>query len=133
MQILIFSLIVILLLGYIFYKLNQFYSKKVIVFGTLFIIGIIWLSIYLSNNNEVGINKAFKAKYKKEFGYKIDKLSSNIINKGKNLSLNEYFYKFIYIVKKDNKEFVCEANDIFVQVIEDEYVFKEIKEKCREK
>ncbi len=133
MQILIFSLIVILLLGYIFYKLEQFYSKKTIIIGTLFTIGIIWLGVYFSNNNEIGINKAFKEKYKQEFGYKIDKLSSNIINKGKNLSLNEYFYKFIYIVKKDNKEFVCEANDIFVQVIEDEYVFKDIKEECREK
>ncbi len=133
MQILIFSLIVVLLLGYIFYKLNQFYSKKVIISWTLFVVGFVWLSIYLSSYSEVGINKAFKAKYKKEFGYKIDKLSSNIINKGKNLGLNEYFYKFIYIVKKDNKEFVCEANDVYVQMIEDEYVFKEIKEKCREK
>lgn len=133
MQIILFVLILIILGAVVYQKLRKKYSPVQILMGTMFVSIFFTGLIYVFNINEGGIKDAFKSKYKEVYGHKISKLSASIIDKGKSLGANEYYYKFVYITKKDNKEYVCEANEVFVQLIEDEYVFKEIKEECREK
>ncbi|RXJ83136.1 hypothetical protein [Arcobacter sp. CECT 8985] len=133
MQIILFMLVIIILLLVIYQKLRRKYSAKKIAMGTLLLIIILSLGVYISSTSESGIKKAFIQKYKKEFGYKIAKLTATMLTNNETRNSNEYYYKFVYIVNKNKKEYVCEANNIFVQLIEDEYVFKTIKEECREK
>ncbi|AXX93065.1 hypothetical protein CPU12_13040 [Malaciobacter molluscorum LMG 25693] len=133
MQIILFVLVIIILLAIIYQKLRKRYSLKTILGGTIVLIILISISIYISSISEGGIKKAFIQKYKKEFGYKISKLTATMATNNETRYSNEYYYKFVYIVNKNKKEYVCEANNVFVQLIEDEYVFKTIKEECREK
>lgn len=133
MQIILFVLVIIILLAIMYQKLRRRYSLKTILIGTAVLVVLISISIYISSTSEGGIKKAFIQKYKKEFGYKISKLTATMSTNNETRYSNEYYYKFVYIVNKNKKEYVCEANNVFVQLIEDEYVFKTIKEECREK
>jgi len=133
MQIIIFVLVLIILGAVVYQKLRRRYAASQILLGTAIISVLFIGSIYIFNMNEGGIKAAFKSKYKEIYGNEISKLSASIMQSKKGLEANEYFYRFVYITIKDKKEYVCEAKNVFVQLIEDEYVFKEIKEECREK
>lgn len=133
MQIIIFVLVLIILGAVIYQKLRRKYTTGQILLGTTAITVLFIGSIYIFNMSEGGIKAAFKSKYKEIYGNEISKLSASIMQSKKGLEANEYFYRFVYITIKDKKEYVCEARNVFVQLIEDEYVFKEIKEECREK
>ena len=51
-------------------------------------------------------------------------------------SKTKFVYEFTYLVTKDNKEFLCTANNVEINKIEDNYIFKnfsDLKEECVEK
>lgn len=135
MQIIFFSLLVIGLVGYIIFKISEIYHisirKIAIVLTGLFVL--VSIGIFLSVDKQGNFEELFKEKYKKQFGYDISKLSSKRIVKNQVLDEKDSYYKFIYIVNKNQKTYVCESNDILIQKIEDEYVLKPIKEECIEK
>lgn len=135
MQIILFSLIVIGLLGYVMYKLSTVYTislQKILISLTAVFV-LISVGIFLSVDNKEDFEELFKEKYKSQFGYEISKISSENIVDSQLLSKTDMYYKFIYIVEKEGKTYVCEANNVLIQKIEDEYVFQPIKEECRVK
>lgn len=130
MQILIFSLIVIAFIVFIIYKVKKTFTQKEIIGFISLIIILIAGMIYFNSLEENKLADAFKENYKNDRNIEILKLSYNQTNI-EVLSSNKQVYDFIYIIKKDEKEYVCEAKSVEIQQIEDEYVFKKIKEDCR--
>lgn len=130
MQIILFSLIILALLIYIIIKVKKTFTKKDFISFSTIIALIIVAIIYYNNAQEQKLPNAFKAHYLNEKNTEISKLSFTQVN-FEVLSSTKSVYDFLYIIKKDNKEFVCEAKDVEVLKIEDEYVFKKYKEDCR--
>lgn len=130
MQIILFSLIILALLIYIIIKVKKTFTKKDFISFSAIIALIIAAIIYYNNAQEQKLPNAFKAHYLNEKNTEISKLSFTQVN-FEVLSSTKSVYDFLYIIKKDNKEFVCEAKDVEVLKIEDEYVFKKYKEDCR--
>lgn len=134
MQIMIFSVVLIAIVAFIIYKVNnKFETKEIVILVGLIIISII-TTIILFTKSENRVPDIFKEKYQKEKNVSILKLSFERLN-NKTLSSNtHYTYKFDYIINKDGKESVCIANNVKVNKIEDEYIFEDFKklnEKCR--
>lgn len=130
MQILIFSLLIIAIIIYVIYKIKKtFTQNEIIGFFTLIAILIAGM-IYYNNIEENKLPDSFKANYLKEKEVKILKLSYTQTNI-EVLSNSKEIYDFVYIIQKDDKEYVCEAKNVEAQKIEDEYVFKKYKEECR--
>lgn len=130
MQILIFSLLIIALIVYVIYKVKKTFSKKEIIgFFSLIVIVIAGI-IYTNYLDENKLPDTFKTNYLKEKNIEILKLSYNQKN-FEVLSSSKAVYDFTYIIKKDEKEYVCEAKNVEIILIEDEYVFKKYNEKCR--
>lgn len=130
MQIILFSLIILALLIYIIIKVKKTFTKKDFISFSAIIALVIAAIIYYNNAQEQKLPNAFKAHYLNEKNTEISKLSFTQVN-FEVLSSTKSVYDFLYIIKKDNKEFVCEAKDVEVLKIEDEYVFKKYKEDCR--
>lgn len=136
MQIMVFALILIALVAFIIYKVNnKFETKEIIILLSLILISIA-TTIFLLKEEKKRVPEIFKNKYELEKKVTILKLSSERLN-NKNLSSKENFiYKFDYIIKKDGKEFVCTADKIKIKKIEDEYIFENLhnfQEKCTQK
>lgn len=130
MQILIFSLIIITIIVYVIYKIKKTFSKKEIIgFFSLIVVLIIGL-IYTNHLDENRLPDTFKKNYLKEKNIEILKLSYNQKN-FEVLSSSKAVYDFTYIIKKEEKEYVCEAKNVEIILIEDEYVLKKYKESCR--
>ena len=69
----------------------------------------------------------------KKNNIEILKLSTELLN-NKNISSSKRFlYNFTYIINKDNKEFVCSANKVEINKIQDEFIITKYKEVCQEK
>ncbi len=133
MQIIIASLILLAFFIFIIYKVNnKFETKEAIILLIIIVITIIGTTLFLNKQKDF-IPKMFKEKYQDDRKIEVLKLSYEILN-NKTLSSNTNFvYKFDYIIKKDNKEFICTANNIKIKKIEDEYIFinfEELNEKC---
>ncbi len=132
MRIIIFSLLIIGFIAYIIYKIKQSFTKKELIFTAIALLSIIIISSYLTNKNHNKLANSFKEEYLKNKNIKIEKISYKQVNV-QVLSSSDEIYDFVYIIKKNNQEFVCEAKAVETQLIEDEYVFKPYKEECRRK
>ncbi len=130
MQILIFSLLIILLVVYLIYRIKKRFTKKDFKIILGIIAAIIVGSYFYFDYEEKKVPNAFKAKYLKDYKTKIDKLEY-FKTSVEVLESNKSTYSFSYIVKKDGKTFVCEVKDLLVKTIEDEIILEEIKEKCK--
>ena len=130
MQILIFSIFILLIVIYVIYKIKKSFTKK--EFFTFIGVTIIAIAtfIFYNKSQESKLPNAFKEKYFNEKNIEILKLSINQTNI-EVLNSDSGTYDFIYIIQKDDKEYVCEAKDVEVQKVEDIYVFKNFKEECR--
>ena len=130
MQLALFSLLILAVLTYIVLKIKKTFTKKdfIIFFGVIIII--ISSIVYYNKEQENKLPNAFKANYLQEKNIEIEKLSFTQVN-FEVLRSSKFVYDFIYIINKDNKEYVCEAKNVEVQKIEDEYIFKKYSEKCR--
>ncbi len=130
MQVLVASLIILALLTFIVYKIKKSITKKDII---IFFVILGLLIVGLTYNNKIKEEKlpnVFKENYLQEKNIEILKLSSTQVN-FEVLSSTRSIYDFIYIIKKDNKEYLCEAKNVEVLLIEDEYVIKDYKEECK--
>lgn len=132
MQILIFSLLIIALVFYVIYRIKKSFTKKELINFTILIILIIGSFIYYDKNQEERFPNAFKKFYLEHNNLQIEKLSYSKKNL-EVLNSTKGIYTFNYIILKDEKEYFCEAKDIEVVQIEDEFVFKNFKEECRVK
>lgn len=135
MQIILFSLILVGLLGYVVFKLSDIYHlslKKIMLFLS-FVFILIFIGIFLSVDKQEDYESLFKQKYEKDFGLKISKIVAKEIVKNQVLTQKDRYYKFTYIVEKANKTYVCEANDVKIQKIEDEFVLQNINEVCTQR
>ncbi len=132
MRIIIFSILILGFIAYIVYKIKESFTKKELIFTAIALISIIIVSSYLTNKNQNKLPNSFKEDYLKNKHIKIEKLSYKQTNI-QVLNSSDEIYTFVYIIKKNNQEFVCEAKNVEAQLIEDEYVFKPYKEECRKK
>lgn len=135
MQIILFSLILVGLLGYIVFKVSDIYhiSLRKIMISLTSVFVLVSIVLFLSVDKQEDFEELFKEKYQNDFGFEISKITSEEIIKNQVLSQKDIYYKFTYIVKKDNKTYVCEANNIRILKIEDEFVLQNIKEVCTQR
>jgi len=133
MQIIVFALVLITLVAFIIYKVNnKFETKEIIILVSLIIITVV-TTIFLTNKKEELVPKMFKEKYEKEKNVTILKLSYERLNNKNISSKSNFIYKFDYIIEKDGKESVCTANEVSIKKIEDEYIFGDFnsfREEC---
>lgn len=136
MQIIIGIAIFIIALTLILYKVNnKFEKKEFTILLIIIILSSIAYGIYEKNQEEF-FPKMFKEKYSKEKNVVIEGLKAELLNNKVVSSKTKFVYKFTYLVSKDNKEFLCTANNVEINKIEDNYIFKnfsDLKEECVEK
>lgn len=136
MQIIIGIAIFIIALTLILYKVNnKFEKKEFTILLIIIILSSIAYGIYEKNQEEF-FPKMFKEKYSKEKNVVIEGLKAELLNNKVVSSKTKFVYKFTYLVTKDNKEFLCTANNVEINKIEDNYIFKnfsDLKEECVEK
>uniref|UniRef100_UPI0040482443 hypothetical protein n=1 Tax=Aliarcobacter sp. TaxID=2321116 RepID=UPI0040482443 len=136
MQIIIGIAIFIIALTLILYKVNnKFEKKEFTILLIIIILSSIAYGIYEKNQEEF-FPKMFKEKYSKEKNVEIQGLTAELMNNKVVSSKTRFVYKFTYLVSKDNKEFLCTANNVEINKIEDNYIFKnfsDLKEECVEK
>ncbi|PLY09260.1 MAG: hypothetical protein C0626_09685 [Arcobacter sp.] len=133
MQILISIILIIILIGYIVYKIDKKFEKKEAIILTAVVVVVILVFTLYQKNQKDFLPNQFKEIYKKEKNIDILKLSSELLN-NKNVSSKKHFiYKFTYIINKNNKEYLCVANSVEINKIEDTYVFGKWEEECKEK
>ncbi len=133
MQILIAALVIIVLIAFVIYKIdNKFEKKEAIILVTVIIVSILVFTMYEKNQNQF-LPNAFKELYKKQTNLEIQKIASELLNNKYVSSTKHFVYKFTYIINKNNKEYLCVANNVTINKIEDEFVFEKWTEECREK
>jgi len=136
MQIILIAVLLIALVAFIIFKVNNKFELKefVILFAVLILTGIV--VSFLVKNKKQEVPEVFKTKYEKTFNTKIDKFSFERLNNKMVSSKTNFIYNFDYIMIKDNKEFVCSTKDVKIKKIQDEFVFydfENLNEKCIEK
>ena len=136
MQILLFVGITVGLIIFLIYTINKrFGIKEFFILIAVLIIPVV-ITSYLLRTIAQEVPDLFEEKYQKEKNVEILKLSYQRIN-NKDLSSNtSYVYNFDYIIKKDNKEFVCNAKRVQIKKIQDEFIFEnfdKLNEKCVKK
>ena len=136
MQIIIATAILIILITLILYKVNnRFEKKEFLILLAIIVISTIGYTMY-ENNQKNFFPKMFKEKYEKEKNVVIEGLESELLNNKVVSSKDKFIYKFTYLVKKENKEFLCTTNEVEINRIQDNFVFKnfsDLKEECLEK
>ncbi len=133
MQIIIAIAVLIIAITLILYRVNsQFEKKEFIILLLIIIISTITYGLYEKNQEEF-FPKIFKEKYEKEKNLTIDGLTAELLNNKVVSSKTKFIYKFTYLVKKENKEFLCSMNNVEINKIEDNFIFKnfnDLKEEC---
>ena len=133
MQIIIGIAFFIIILTVILYKVNnRFEKKEFLILLAIIVISTIGYTMY-ENNQKNFFPKMFKEKYEKEKNLTIESLNAELLNNKVVSSKDKFIYKFTYIVQKDNKEFLCISNNVEINKIENNFIFKnfaEIKEEC---
>lgn len=136
MQIIIGIAILIIVVTLILYKVNnQFEKREFIILLLIVVISTIAMILYEKKQEQFFPNM-FKEKYSKEKNLTIDGLTAELLNNKLVSSKDKFIYKFTYLVKKDNKEFLCTMTNVEINKIENNFIFKnfnDLKEECIEK
>lgn len=136
MQVIISIAIFIVVVTVIIYKINDRFEKREFVIFLLIIIFTTIGFIYYENSVDNFFPKMFKEKYEKEKNTQIESLEAQLLNNKVVSSKDKFIYKFTYLVKKDNKEFLCTMNNVEINKIQKEFIFKDfanLQEECIEK
>ena len=136
MQIIIAIAVLIVAITLILYKVNNQFEKKEFIILLLIIIITSLAYISYEQNQEKFFPNMFKEKYEKEKNLTIESLSAELLNNKVVSSKDKFIYKFTYIVKKENQEFLCTTTNVEINKIEDNFVFKnfsDLKEECLKK
>lgn len=130
MKILIIALLVILIVSYLIYKIRTNFTKKEIL-GFFILLGVvIFLSTYFGKEQKNHLANAFKKYYLNKTSISIEKITA-VQTDVTVVKSNTHIYSFDYILSKNKQEFFCEAKDIKVIQIEDEYIFENFNETCK--
>lgn len=135
MQVIVLILIVIAIIAFAIYKINNRFGMKELIMLLVVVIVSILAFVLTSRNLEEKVPSLFKQKYETEKNTKIAKFTYERLNNKTVSSKTNFIYNFNYIVLKNNKEFVCKMENIQVKKIEDEYIFENfnnVKEECQE-
>lgn len=136
MQIMLGFIALFALVVYIIYKVNKKFEKKefMILLGivVLMIIGY----ILYEKKQETFFPNLFQEKYLTDKNIAIEKLSYELLNNKNISSRTQFIYKFVYIIQKDEKEYLCTAPKVEINKIGDEFIFTNfntLQEECIEK
>lgn len=129
MKIIIVALLLIIVISYLVYKIRTNFTKKELISFFLISLAVIILTTYLGKEQKNKMPNAFKKFYLNQTNIEIKKISASQTNVTV-LKSDTNIYKFNYIILKNNQEYFCEANNIEVIEIENEYIFKNFKETC---
>jgi hypothetical protein len=136
MQIIIAIAVLIIVLTLVLYRMNKRFEKKELLILLFIVILSIASTVLYEKNQEEFFPNMFKEKYEKEKNLVIESLKSELLNNKVVSSKDKFIYKFTYLIKKENKEFLCTINEVEIDRIEDNFVFKnfsDLKEECIEK
>lgn len=136
MQIIIGIAILIVIVTIIIYKVNDKFEKREFVIFLLITIFATAGFIFYEKYQENFLPKMFKEKYLKEKNIQIEELNAELLNNKIVSSNDKFIYKFTYIIKKENKEFLCTMKSVEINKIQDDFIFKDfanLKEECIEK
>ena len=133
MQIFLVSVVILVSLALIIFKINNKFEKKEqkIYLVILSLIVLIFVS-YNYNQDDI-LPELFKKEYSSKNKIEILKLSSELLNNKLISSKNKYVYKFTYIIKKDTKQYICTANNVEILKLDDEFIISKYTEECKEK
>ena len=136
MQIIIAIAVLIVAITLILYKVNNQFEKKEFIILLLIIIITSLAYVSYEQNQEEFFPNMFKEKYEKEKNLTIESLSAELLNNKVVSSKDKFIYKFTYIIKKENQEFLCITTNVEINKIEDNFVFKkfsDLKGECLKK
>ena len=136
MQIIIAIAVLIIAITLILYRVNNQFEKKEFIILLLIIIITSLAYVSYEQNQEKFFPNIFKEKYEKEKNLTIESLSAELLNNKVVSSKDKFIYKFTYIIKKENQEFLCTTTNVEINKIEDNFVFKnfsDLKEECLKK
>ncbi|MDD2896963.1 MAG: hypothetical protein PHG81_13180 [Aliarcobacter sp.] len=136
MQIIIAIAVLIIAITLILYRVNNQFEKREFIILLLIIIISSFAYVLYENNQEEFFPNMFKEKYEKEKNISIEKLTAELLNNKVVSSKDKFIYKFTYIIKKENQEFLCTVTNVEINKIEDNFVFKnfaDLKEECLKK
>lgn len=136
MQIIIAIAVLIIVLTLVLYRMNKRFEKKELLILLFIVILSISGTVLYEKKQEEFFPNMFKEKYEKEKNLVIESLKAELLNNKVVSSKDKFIYKFTYLIKKENKEFLCTINEVEINRIEDNFVFKnfsDLKEECIEK
>ncbi len=136
MQIIIAIAVLIIVLTLVLYRMNKRFEKKELLILLFIVILSIAGTVLYEKKQEEFFPNMFKEKYEKEKNLVIESLKAELLNNKVVSSKDKFIYKFTYLIKKENKEFLCSINEVEINRIEDNFVFKnfsDLKEECIEK
>lgn len=136
MQIIIAITVLIIAITLILYKVNNQFEKKEFIILLLIIIISSFVYVLYENSQDEFFPNLFKEKYEKEKNISIQSLNAELLNNKVVSSKDKFIYKFTYIIKKDNQEFLCTTTNVEINRIENNFVFKnfsDLKEDCLKK
>lgn len=136
MQIMVFAVVLIAIIAFIIYKVNnKFETKEFIILFAVIVVSIL-ATVMLLRNEQERVPLKFKEKYEQVKNVKVLKFSYERLNNKTLSSKTSFVYNFDYIINKDNSEYFCTAKNVKIKKIEDEYIFENIdnlEEKCLKK
>ena len=136
MQIIIAIAVLIIVLTLVLYRMNKRFEKKELLILLFIVILSIAGTVLYEKKQEEFFPNMFKEKYEKEKNLIIESLKAELLNNKVVSSKDKFIYKFTYLIKKENKEFLCTINEVEINRIEDNFVFKnfsDLKEECIKK
>ncbi|RXK11610.1 hypothetical protein CP965_12630 [Halarcobacter mediterraneus] len=136
MQIMLIAIFFIFLIAYIIYKVNNKFEIKELTILFFIIVLLSILSYMFLEDKKHEVPELFKEKYEKVNNVKIEKFSFERLNNKMVSSKTNFIYNFDYIVKKENKEYICNVKNVKIKKIEDEFIFENfnsLNEKCIQK
>ncbi len=136
MQIIITIAVLIIVLTLVLYKINKKFEKKELLILLFIVVVSIAGTVLYEKNQEDFFPNMFKEKYEKEKNVLIEGLKAELLNNKVVSSNDKFIYKFTYLIKKENKEFLCTTTNVEINKIQDNFIFKnfsDLKEECYEK
>ncbi len=134
MQIFIAFLLLLALLVFIIYKVNNQFEKREFIILSIILVITIGGYLFYDKNQDERFPKQFKALYLKHNKIDISNLSYELLN-NKNISSKNYFiYKFTYVINKEGKNSICVMPKVEIEKIGNDFVFKsfnQLKEECQ--
>lgn len=132
MQYILGFIILLALVVFVLYKINdRFEKKEFTILMVIILVTVVGYNFY-DHKKEEFFPKLFKEHYLQTHQIEIDKLSYTLQNNQQLSAKDKFIYNFSYLIHKENKSYLCEANGVTINKIEDTYVFDKYEENCKE-